>query len=303
MANVNASRDEFVRSVLAGSVDQHVHSGPSVIPRELDHIEELKEAADAGLAAILLKDHYYPTGPFAVLLNRHYAPLGVKVLSGIALNNPVGGFNYHAVEHEALMGGKLVWLPTVSAENHIRLQSAEAGDHPSKDVKLSDAVPVLPFNADKSIRDEVKQVLDVIARYDMVLAGGHLHVSEIWTVFEEAKRRGVKRFLINHPESHIQATMNDVQGLVAFGAYIEHSMVRFIPGSKYCKYTPGHLKQHIDTGTVGMTILASDLGVDKASRPVAGMRRAIKMCLELGYSADEVRAMVSQNPKKLLGLH
>ena len=303
MNKAENDRNELVRSLLAGSVDQHVHSGPSVIPRELDHLEELKDASKAGVSAILLKDHYYATGPFAVLLNRHFASLGVKVLSGIALNNTVGGFNPHAVEHEALMGGRLVWLPTVSAENHIKNQKTQDFDHPSKQVKLPEPVPVLPFNPDKTIKDEVKQVLDVVAKHDMVLAGGHLHVSEIWTVFEEAKRRGVKRFLINHPESHIQASMNDVGGFVAFGAFIEHSMIRFLPGSKYFKYTTEQFKHHITVGTVEKTILASDLGVKGAMMPVEGMRQTIEMCLDLGYSGDEVRTMISENPSKLLGLN
>lgn len=304
MATTEDNRDKLIRSLLAGSVDQHVHSGPSVIQRELDHIEEMQDASEAGVSVVLLKDHYYATGPFAILLNRHYASLGVKVLSGIALNNAVGGFNPHAVEHEALLGGKIVWLPTIAAENHIRLeQQAKGFDHPSKKAGMSPATPVLPFDGDKSIKDEVKQVLDVIAKYDMVLSGGHLHVSEIWKIFEEAKRRGVKRFLINHPESHIQATMNDVGGFVAFGAYIEHSMVRFVPGSTYYKYTAEQLRQHIVAGTVGMTILASDLGVKGAARPVEGMRQAINICLDLGYSASDIKAMINDNPKTLLGLN
>ena len=42
----------------------------------------------------------------------------------------------------------------------------------------------------------MKEVLDVVAKNDMVLASGHLHVSETWLVFEEAKRRGVKRLVV-----------------------------------------------------------------------------------------------------------
>ena len=54
-------------------------------------------------------------------------------------------------------------------------------------------IPVL--NGDKTVRDDVKEVLDVVAKNDMVLASGHLHVSETWIVFEEAQRRGVKRLV------------------------------------------------------------------------------------------------------------
>jgi hypothetical protein len=42
----------------------------------------------------------------------------------------------------------------------------------------------------------MKEVLDIIAKNDMVLASGHLHVSETWKAFEEAQRRGVKRLVL-----------------------------------------------------------------------------------------------------------
>ena len=46
------------------------------------------------------------------------------------------------------------------------------------------AIPVL--NDDKSVRDDAKEILDIVAKNDMVLASGHLHISETWLVFEEA---------------------------------------------------------------------------------------------------------------------
>jgi hypothetical protein len=79
-------------------------------------------------------------------------------------------------------------------------------------------------------------------------------------------------------------------------------MVRFLPGSKYFKYTTEQLKNHIEAGTVEKTILASDLGVKGAAMPVEGMRRTIELCLDLGYSADAVRAMIRDNPNRLLGV-
>ena len=136
----------------------------------------------------------------------------------------------------------------------------------------------------------------------MVLAGGHFHVSEIWPVFEEAKRRGVKRFLINHPESIIQASMKDIEGFAAFGAFIEHSIVRFVKGSSFKKYTPEQLREQVAAGTVGKTILASDCGVKGTLTPVQGMLEAVELCLDLGFSENDVRQMIAGNPKELLGL-
>src|SRR3546814_13828533 len=81
-------------------------SGPSVMPRELDHIGAIKEASDAGLRAILFKDHFYSADPIAELLRRHFSHLNVDLLSGVALNNSVGGINRYAVDHSIKQIGR-----------------------------------------------------------------------------------------------------------------------------------------------------------------------------------------------------
>ena len=37
--------------------------------------------------------------------------------------------------------------------------------------------------------DPVKEILDIIAAHDAVLCGGHLHISEMYPLFEEADKR------------------------------------------------------------------------------------------------------------------
>ncbi|MEA3095456.1 MAG: hypothetical protein QOJ04_6798, partial [Caballeronia sp.] len=64
---------ETVDALVRGSIDLHCHSGPSVMPRYLDHIEAMQEASAAGLRAVLLKDHYYSATPVTELLNKHYS--------------------------------------------------------------------------------------------------------------------------------------------------------------------------------------------------------------------------------------
>src|SRR4029077_10151104 len=91
-----SSREERITSLLVGAIDLHCHSGPSVMPRSLDHIEEWQESAAAGFRAMLVKDHYCSATPITELLNKQYGHLGVTLLSGVPLNNPPGGFNVHA---------------------------------------------------------------------------------------------------------------------------------------------------------------------------------------------------------------
>jgi hypothetical protein len=291
-----------VAELLRGAIDPHVHSGPSAAVRSLDHLELLQQAAQRKFAAVVTKDHDYSGVATAALLRKHYGNLGTKIYSGIVLNNAVGGLNPYAVEHTAAMGGKIVWFPTLAAENHLRWQQKASFSHPgvAKDVRPVTPIPVLENG--KTVRDDVKEILDVIAKTDMVLAAGHLHVSEIWLVLEEAKRRGVKRMVINHPEEVIDASMNDVGGLAALGAFIEHSLALFVEGSKFKLFDQAHLKNQIDAGGVGNTILSSDLGQVGSVGPVEGMAKGVEMCLALGYADDEIRQMISRNAARLFGI-
>ena len=51
------------RALLQGSYDLHIHPIPSHVPRLLDDFEVLAQAEEAGMAGVLLKNHYEPTGP------------------------------------------------------------------------------------------------------------------------------------------------------------------------------------------------------------------------------------------------
>ena len=38
---------------------------------------------------------------------------------------------------------------------------------------------------------------------------------------------------LTHPEDIVDASMNDVKGIAAMGAFVEHSLCMFIEGSKF----------------------------------------------------------------------
>jgi len=304
-ADWRTSDPTIVNRLLEGAVDLHCHSGPSVMPRDLDHIEAMREASDAKFKAVLIKDHYYSATPITELLNRQFGDLGVKMLSGVPLNNATGGLNIYAVEHGITLGARLVWMPTFSSKNHMAHHHQDAdfvNKFPQTTAKLLEPIPLTVLNDDGSLKDEVKGILDVIAATDTVLSGGHLHISEIWPLFEEAERRGVKRLLVNHPTYVVDASMQDIRALSNMGAYLEHSMCMFVPGSKFKFYEPEFLNQVIEAGTVDKTILGSDLGQVGNPRPVPGFRNVIETCLDLGYGEDDIRKMVSTNASDLMGL-
>ena len=294
--------EDRIDSLLKGAIDPHVHSGPSIAPRGIDHVELLKEASAAGFAAVVTKDHDYSGVMTAALISKHFPELSTKIYSSIVLNNVVGGMNPYAVEHTAAMGGKVVWMPTLAAENHLRWEKTSSWVHPASTQKMRPAAGIPVLTADKMVRDDVKAVLDVIAKNDMVLASGHLHVSETWLVFEEARRRGVQKITLTHPEDIVDASLNDVKGLATSGAFVEHSLCMFIEGSKFKTCESGDLKKHIDAAGVDQTVLCSDLGQTGTIRPLEGFRKGIRLCMDLGYQDAEIRKMVSTNAARMLGI-
>jgi hypothetical protein len=296
----------LVESLLRGAVDLHCHSGPSVMPRYCDHIEALNEASEAGLAAVLIKDHYYSATPITQLLNKHFGHLGVTLLSGVPLNNTTGGLNIHAVDHGVRLGARLVWMPTFSAKNHIDHHKREQAEFekkfPQTTKKMLRPTPLTVLDADGALLPELGPILDLIAEADIVLSGGHLHISEIWPLFEEAKRRGVKRLLVNHPTFVVDASIADVRRLSEMGAYVEHSMCMWVPGSKFNFYAPDLLRDLITAAGVDRTILGSDLGQQGNPTIASGFRSVIAICLAMGYEPADIRKMVSSNARALIGL-
>ncbi len=297
------AQNAVVEALLKGAIDPHIHSGPSTARRALDHLEAAREASSAGMAGIITKDHHYDGSPTTALIRAQNPDFCTKIYSGIVLNNAVGGLNPYAVEHCATLGGKIVWLPTFSAENHLRWEKKAGYKHPALTLDVRAAAPVSMFKSgSKNLSDELKEVLDVIAARNLTLASGHIHISEVWSVFEEAKRRGVKKMIVTHAEVLCEATLKDMAGLAGLGAFIEHVIAGFVEGSKMKKFSAEELKTFIDAGGVRSTIISSDLGLAGSIHPVEGFRRGIGMCLELGYSRDDIRLMFSKNAANLFDI-
>lgn len=93
---IDQALEDRVSNILVGAVDMHCHSGPSVMPRDLNHIEAMEEASEAGFRGVLVKDHYFSATPITEMLNETHSHLNVTMFSGVPLNNAGGGFNKHA---------------------------------------------------------------------------------------------------------------------------------------------------------------------------------------------------------------
>jgi hypothetical protein len=181
--------------LISGVADLHVHGAPSLVERHgFDH-EVLGAHGSVGVDFAVLKAHEGSTVERAVLASQREAAAGVEVVGGIVLNSPVGGANPDAVEVAARLGGRVVWMPTVSAPAHIASASS-----PELSVHRTLAFrQVEVLDGDGALLPGWQDVLDVVAAHDLVLASGHLTCREALVIFARAKEVGVTRMLLNHP--------------------------------------------------------------------------------------------------------
>jgi len=299
--SADSARSQEVADLLVGAVDLHCHSGPAAMPRILDHHDALMDCAAARFRALVYKDHFYLGTAHAILLEKLFPETGVRLFSGIALNNASGGINPHAVDHAARLGAKIVWMPTLSAENHIQQIAGQAKTFPKTSQKMLDPIPLSSLDANGKLSDATKQVLDLIAEADIILAGGHLPARELLILFEEAGRRGVKKMIVNHPTYVVGCTDDDIRELVKLGVYMEHSICMFVEG-RAKKYGPDKLAHLIEVAGVDHTLLCSDLGLVGSPRPVDGYREIVKTLLDLQMPPADIRKLISSNAAALLNL-
>ena len=292
-----------IDALMRGTIDLHVHSGPSLHPRKVDHIAVLREAEAAGMKAVLLKDHYYPTMPIARLLNDNLG-LSVQAIGSVVLNNPLGGLNPSAVDYALKQGARVVWMATAHAANHMAHEAKDAGfkdKFPKNTKKTVAAIPATLTGDDGKVRDEVKLILDLIAEADAAVSGGHHHIDELYPFYEEAKARGVGRLFLNHPTYVNEGSLQDIAALVAMGVMMEHSICMFIP-STFQLFDDAHLKAVIDAAGVEHTFFGSDLGQQNNPTPVEGFRQIVEALIRLGYGDADIRAMTAGNAARFRGI-
>ena len=69
------AREARIDKILQGAVDPHVHSGPSIAPRAIDHLDLVRQLSEAGFAAVVTKDHDYAGVATAQLITKHHPEL------------------------------------------------------------------------------------------------------------------------------------------------------------------------------------------------------------------------------------
>lgn len=287
--------------IMRGAIDLHVHAGPSVAKRAVDAGDMLKEAAEEGYRAFVVKDHYVPTMMSATLVEKHLENKNVKVFGGIALNNSVGGINSKAVDVAYGMGAKFVCMPTVSSYHHALKHQ---GGHFLGAGNLAVKERLITYVDEKdNLLDEVVDVLKFIAeRPDLILYTGHGSLREIDALISRAVELGVKKILVNHPFYLIEASIDDMVRWSKLGAYIELNAVVFRP-TKEDRVPMETAHKVLESVPLDRIILDSDYGQKGNGSPVEGLYQFIgRLKKDFGVTNQQIDTILKNNPAKLLGL-
>ena len=288
---------------LHGAYDLQVHVAPDVIERRIDDLDLAREFLAHGLSGFVLKSHYFPTAERAKVVTK--AVPGIHAYGAITLNHSVGGLNPVAVELAGRAGNRIVWMPTVDAANEtagrpdgtktklpfwakIQLELAATGINPG---------PMTVLDADGALTPAARTVLELIKKYDMILATGHLGRHEIFALVKTAKEIGLRKVIVTHAEFPSQSlTAAEQFELAELGAVIEHCFTTMYTGKSSWE---GMFEATRKVGTQ-RTILSTDLGQTINPGVAEGYAMFAQKMLDEGFTAAEIRHMAATLPASLV---
>lgn len=288
---------------LQGAYDLQVHVAPDVIERRIDDLDLAKSFLSHGMKGFVLKSHYFPTAERAKVVTK--AVPGIHAYGAITLNHSVGGLNPVAVELAGRAGNKIVWMPTVDAANEtagrpdgtktklpfwakIQLELAATGINPP---------PMTVLDADGNLNSAARTVLELIHKYDMILATGHLGRKEIFALVKTAKEIGLRKVVVTHAEFPSQSlTAQEQFELAEMGAVIEHCFTTMHTGKSSWD------GMFVATRKVGTqrTMLSTDLGQTINPDVAEGYAMFAQKMLDAEFSVAEIHHMAATLPASLV---
>jgi predicted TIM-barrel fold metal-dependent hydrolase len=294
---VKTITEDEVLEILEGAVDIHVHAAPDPeIDVGWDQIEIAEKATDIGMGAVVYKAHTIPTAATAFYVQkaidkyaRDIEKKPVKVFGGVTLNYYQGGLNPEAVQMCADLGGKVVWLPSHSSAHHRRVMGESGGIE-----LLDDSGRPVP---------ELYEIFKIIAENDMILDPCHAGTKQRFTVIREAKKIGVKKIMITHPNWNVtKATHEQMVEMGKMGAYIGLFMYGDVPNFNNPNCDPNEMFEIIKKVGPEHIVLASDLGTVINMPPWEGMKLFVRILLANGIARNDIEKMCRDNSASLLGL-
>lgn len=291
------SRSMEFSPLLKGAVDLHVHAAPDVVARKQDLVALARDAAEAGMAGMLIKDHCTSTVGRVMAINQIYSQ-GPRFYSALALNPPSGGLNPVAVEAFLRSGGRVVFGPTYGAAHHIAIWGA--GRPPTAFPLPPGFTGIRLLDERGGVAAELSCILELAAQHDAVLATGHVSPEEALALLRAARRVGVRRLVATHVSEQVSGMdLACQQEAASLGALVEHCFFALTPAC------PGAIRleemaRSIRALGVEHVVLSSDFGQIANPPAVSGLGNFLERLRDLGFSPAEIQIMVADNPRRLL---
>lgn len=273
-----------------GTIDLHVHVAPDGAARSIDALRLAREVAFSGA---VFKGHDAPTGGVAALV-RQEVP-GFLAFGSVVLNHSVGGLNPAAVEALAQVGagtGRLVWLPTRDAANHLA-RKRRAG---LSVTVVEDGRPVAVLH----------EVAEAAAARGMVLASGHLAPAETISVFTALAHYGL-RLVATHVTAEITPFAPDELAAVLDAGAIAELCARNLLVRRSDRAEPDAdrvaaaavLIRHFGADRF---LLSSDLGDPRFPEPAEGLSAVAGALLRAGVGDAALESLLVATPRWMAGL-
>ena len=286
--------NSVIEDIMHGAIDMHVHFGPDMPPapdirvaRRLDGLGLARQARDAGMRAIVMKSHHWPTGALVQTIQ----PLvpEVALFGTVVLNYSIGGLNPFAVEVAANIGCKVVFPPTWNSAYHVARHVPPS----LVPVGLRGRPGLTVLDESGRLLPEMHEILDIVKAKDMVIATGHLSPREHLVLVEEAYRRRIERIVVSHVRDEI--TIEERKQMADQGAVIE------------LIYRPKMDPAAIIRSAQGIGVKRCAMTVDggQSFNPFAAeaYRVFVGQLLYHGMSPEEVKTIAQRTPARVLGLH
>lgn len=289
------------RELLRGAIDIHIHHAPDLYSRIQDPVELAADARDAGMRAICIKRHNFPTSALAAMAQK--AVPEVDVFGSLACNREVGGLNPLAVEAAIKYGARQIWLPTIDSTNH-EVVTGSKGQHgvgltiPGGISDYAMKQPRLYLLDDSGkLVPEVAVIIDQIVAADIILNLGHISFREMIAVAEHAKQQGAKRVICDHP-FFLKLSTDQTLAIAERGALINFTAGEILP--RWWRVSVTDFAATIRKVGVARSIISSDCGQLHNPPMVEGLRITCQLLLEEGFSADEIQTMLHHNTAAML---
>lgn len=293
-----------VLKLMEGAWDTHVHASPGISQSKKTVLEIAREAASYRMRGIVYKDLNFSTAPQASLVS-DMVP-GVKVVGGVTLSASLGGVNPFAVEASFKMGGKVVWMFALDSAFQVKQMTAPGYAFPMEHNRNL-LVPIemggysIFIEGTETLTPDAREIVSLCKKYDGVLETSHLSPEEAIAIVREGKNQGLKKMVVTHLNSPFTPyTLEQQKTFIELGAVINLCFVNYL--KEFASPEPiGNLTKLIRQIGVGNVVLGTDSGSSKWPTAVECTKIMIEGLLEEGFTADEVKQMVTAIPDRIYG--